>query len=146
MTSPRNNGRFQPGQSGNPGGRPREVGHVRELARQRTEKAVETLATIMEDTKAPASARVTAAQALLDRGWGRAPQTLNVGSPSEDIKDLTDEELEARLAEVTAKLPPEQKKLFDAMFGHEAAGGEREGESPAAVLAETPVAAMTGAG
>ncbi len=146
MASPRNNGRFQPGQSGNPGGRPREVGHVRELARQRTEKAVETLATIMEDTKAPASARVTAAQALLDRAWGRAPETLNVRSPSEDIKDLTDEELDARFAEAVAKLPPAQRDLLRAAFRYEAPGGKREGEPPAAVSTEAPVAAMTGAG
>ena len=146
MASPRNNGQFQPGQSGNPGGRPREVGHVRELARQRTEKAVETLATIMEDAKAPAAARVTAAQALLDRGWGRAPQTLNVGSPSEDIKNLTDEELDAQIAEVEARLPPAQRDLLRAAFGHEAPGDERKGETPAAVLAETPLAALTGAG
>ena len=131
MSSHRNNGRFQPGQSGNPGGRPREVGHVRDLARQRTEKAVETLATIMEDAKAPASARVTAAQALLDRGWGRAPQTLNVAGRSKDIKDLTDEELQAELAEVTERLSPEQRDALRAAFGQELPGGEPEGEPPA---------------
>ena len=146
MASPRNNGRFQPGQSGNPGGRPREVGHVRELARQRTEKAVETLETIMEDPKAPAAARVTAAQALLDRGWGRAPQTLNVGNPSKDVKDMTDEELDAQIAEVEARLPPAQRDLLRAALRYEEPGGKREGEPPATVSTEAPVAAMTGAG
>jgi phytoene/squalene synthetase len=28
---------------------------------------------IVDDTKAPPAARATAAQALLDRGWGKAP-------------------------------------------------------------------------
>ncbi len=98
----------------------------------------------MEDTKAPASARVTAAQALLDRGWGRAPQTLNVGSPSEDIKNLTDEELDARIAEVDARLAPAQRDLLRAAFRYEAPDGKRGGEPPAAVSAEAPVAALTG--
>jgi hypothetical protein len=38
--------RFQKGQSGNPGGRPKIVGEVQELARRYTKEAIETLATI----------------------------------------------------------------------------------------------------
>jgi hypothetical protein len=34
------------GQSGNKAGRPKEVGHVRELARQHTEEAIETLVAV----------------------------------------------------------------------------------------------------
>lgn len=34
------------------------------------------LAGIMASPKAPAAARVAAAQALLDRGWGKAPQAI----------------------------------------------------------------------
>ena len=62
------NGRFERGRSGNPGGRPRGAQRVAELARERTERAVATLEAIMEDPAAPASARVAAASALLDRG------------------------------------------------------------------------------
>jgi hypothetical protein len=47
---------------------------VRDLARQHTVEAVETLAQIMRDKKQPAAARVAAANALLDRGYGRPPQ------------------------------------------------------------------------
>ena len=39
---------FLRGQSGNPGGRPKDLVHVKELAREYTEKAVMTLAEIME--------------------------------------------------------------------------------------------------
>lgn len=60
---------FQPGRSGNPGGRPRESLHVRDLARQRTEQAILTLETIMLRGRTDA-ARVRAAEALLNRGWG----------------------------------------------------------------------------
>lgn len=59
------------GESGNPGGRPREVANLRELARTRTAEALETLAQVMNDPTASASARVSAACALLDRGHGR---------------------------------------------------------------------------
>ncbi len=58
---------FMKGQSGNPGGRPKEVGHVRELARQHTEEAIETLVSIMRDDGQPGRSRAAAAEALLNR-------------------------------------------------------------------------------
>lgn len=51
---------------------------IRSLARSHTASAIRTLAGIMNEKKAPAAARVSAAEALLSRGWGRAPQTLDV--------------------------------------------------------------------
>lgn len=69
---------WQPGQSGNPGGRPREVGHVRDLARNHTDAAIATLVTIMRDSKQPGRARVAAAEALLDRAWGRVPLSVEI--------------------------------------------------------------------
>jgi Family of unknown function (DUF5681) len=67
-------GGFKPGQSGNPGGRPKVVGEIRALARQHTQTALKTLIDIAADKKAPAAARVAAAAHLLDRGYGR-PET-----------------------------------------------------------------------
>jgi len=61
------------GQSGNPGGRPRIVAEVRDLARRYTAEAVDTLVRICKSGKSE-SARVAAAQVLLDRGWGRPMQ------------------------------------------------------------------------
>lgn len=69
-------GGFQAGKSGNPGGRPKEVGHVKELAKAHSEGAIGSLVEIMEDKSSPPSARVSAAIALLDRGWGRPPQAI----------------------------------------------------------------------
>jgi hypothetical protein len=66
---------FMPGQSGNPGGRPKEVGHVRALAKKYTEEAIRTLAELMRTGK-PDRARVAAAEALLDRAYGKPTQPL----------------------------------------------------------------------
>lgn len=49
---------------------------IRSLARSHTESAIKTLAGIMNQQKAPAAARVKAAEALLDRGWGKAKQPI----------------------------------------------------------------------
>lgn len=68
---------FAPGQSGNPSGRPKNNARVVELARSHTENAFATLVQVMEDKKAPAAARVSAAQAVLDRGWGKPVQPVD---------------------------------------------------------------------
>lgn len=49
---------------------------VRALARRHSKAAVKVLAAIMNNEEGPATARVSAAQALLDRGWGKAAQVL----------------------------------------------------------------------
>lgn len=65
---------FEKGKSGNPGGRPKETKDVKELARQHTKEAIDRLAYWMREGDGKAS--ISAAQALLDRAWGRPPQAL----------------------------------------------------------------------
>jgi len=71
-------GRFASGRSGNPGGRPRIIADVQALARSHTAEAIETLVGIANDPKAPAAARVAAANALLDRAWGRSQTSVTI--------------------------------------------------------------------
>jgi hypothetical protein len=68
------------GVSGNPRGRPKFYGPIQELARLETEAALQTLVEIMHRGK-PDAARVAAAQAVLDRGWGRPVQALEHSGP-----------------------------------------------------------------
>ena len=62
---------------GNPGGRPKVAAEVRELARQQAPDAIAALVRIMMEGKSDA-ARVSAAVALLDRGWGKPKQEVEV--------------------------------------------------------------------
>lgn len=47
---------------------------IRSLARSHTERAIAVLAGIMDQPDCAPAARVAAAQALLDRGWGKPAQ------------------------------------------------------------------------
>lgn len=49
---------------------------IRSLARAHTETAINVLKRVMTSPRASAAARVAAAQALLDRRWGKAPQSI----------------------------------------------------------------------
>jgi hypothetical protein len=52
------------------------ITEIRSLARSHTRTAVNVLVRIMRSEDATAAARVTAANAILDRGWGKATQPL----------------------------------------------------------------------
>jgi hypothetical protein len=70
--------KFQKGMSGNPGGRPKKNDDLVQAARDKTVAALDTLATIMANKRAPAAARVAAAREILDRGWGRPTQDVRL--------------------------------------------------------------------
>lgn len=105
---------FKPGQTGNPGGRPKVDVRVTELARAHTEKAIQTLVNALDNERTA----VAAATALLDRGWGKAAQAITGADGGAlvtesrvtyDLSNLNDAELAqiTSLAEkVNALAPP----------------------------------------
>ena len=85
-------GLFKPGQTGNPGGRPKLPEELKEAFKALAPKALETLADVMSNSVKD-SDRVKAAEVILDRGYGKATQhidanvesqiqVINVGIPS----------------------------------------------------------------
>lgn len=79
--------RFVPGQSGNPGGRPKST-HLSELARSHTDACIETLVKIRDNARAPAAARIAAVKELLDRGYGKARHDVTLGSDDERATEI----------------------------------------------------------
>lgn len=85
-------GRWLPGTVANPRGRPKGRSVVQELCRNWTEEAVQALADIMRDTGEKGPARVAAAIALLDRGYGKPAQPVDWGKELDGLsnQDLAD--------------------------------------------------------
>lgn len=54
----------------------RAVTEIRSLARSHTRTAINVLVGVMRAKDATTAARVTAANAILDRGWGKVPQAI----------------------------------------------------------------------
>lgn len=73
--------KFQPGQSGNPSGRPKENAEIKALAKSYGKDAIEKMAALLESDDE--KVRLAAAQALLDRGYGKPAQAI-VGGDEDD--------------------------------------------------------------
>ena len=100
---------WKKGQSGNPGGRPKEVAEVKALARQHSEEAIRTIVELMR-TAEHERTRLAAASELLDRGYGRPAMALDLGGPiqifgyaAHRLAELNDEELR-KLDELTRRI------------------------------------------
>ena len=90
---------FPKGVSGNPGGRPKQVHELMEMARGLSAEGIEELAAIMRDKELPPAMRMAAIDRILDRGMGKPVQPtaadltpmLEAPRTGDDAKDITPE-------------------------------------------------------
>lgn len=97
---------WRPGESGNPGGRPRKTPDemaLVEACRAKAPEAMRVLASLMKAADKD-SVRLQAALAILERGFGRPLQRQEQGAPGSFEKHATREELERSIVERGAKL------------------------------------------
>jgi len=113
---------FRPGQSGNPGGKIRNpearraLMDMRQMARGYSEEALDKLVQLMRGVvtvgrkkiDVPVHTQGWAAAELIDRGWGRAPQGLEVtganGGPIEIEERTAREYVLGRIASIRERL------------------------------------------
>ena len=82
---------------------------VRALAQRYSAEAIETLAKIMRDKSAPPQARAMAADRLLDRAHGKAPQAI-VGDPAKPLQSNAKIEMVIVDPKPTIDRPPEETR------------------------------------
>lgn len=81
---------FQPGQTGNKGGRPKKTEEERTLeamCRAKTTDALDVLVRIMERGQSERS-RITAAMAIIERAHGKPVQPTTLGNPDGSPIDM----------------------------------------------------------
>jgi hypothetical protein len=87
--------KFRKGSSGNPGGRPKVLAELQELARSHAPEVIAELARVAVRARNE-NARIAAGRELLDRGYGRARQSMEVSLPEVDIVKLMLDDIDAR--------------------------------------------------
>ena len=84
---------------------------IRSYARKFTVEALETLAHVRQP-KAPPAARVMAANALLDRGWGKAAQLVAVDGEIRQLVEVRLNVVQSRAVDATLTQAPHQSLSY----------------------------------
>jgi len=111
----RGNPNWSKGVSANPGGRPKGWQEIERLAREKSTDAILTLDAISKNEDYPPNARVAAANSILDRGWGRPKQSVDLTTelniPQLHLQAL--QELNNAAARTIQQLQPPEPKLIN---------------------------------
>src|SRR6185437_3045416 len=116
VANPTGIGGWKPGQSGNLVGRPRGAQQIQNKALELCGEALDVLAEIMRGRadKSIVSAQIAACSLILDRGCGRAGQSLAIAVDlKKRISELTHEELLQLREKYVAAVGPEPTKLIE---------------------------------
>lgn len=85
------NPKWVKGQSGNPGGKPKDMHLMTAAARMHWPDAIRVMAEILNNPKVQAQVRLMAGNSLLDRGFGKPAQAIDIAK--RPLEDMTDDEL-----------------------------------------------------
>ena len=82
------NGRFQKGESGNPGGRPKLPAEMREMFRAKAPEAFEVLSRHLQSPDAKVA--IAAATQILDRGYGKPTQSIDANINDDPVRYIVE--------------------------------------------------------
>jgi len=83
-------GRFLPGAPGSRnGGRPMLPPELKALCQGAAPEAIAVAIKLYKDEQQPAGARIKACEVILDRAYGKAPQSVDVTTGGEQIQQVT---------------------------------------------------------
>ena len=88
MTNPTGKGGFQKGRSGNPGGRPKLPADIREAFKAKAPQALEVLTRCLQSEDDRIA--MMAAQAILDRGYGRPTQSIDANINDNPVRYIVE--------------------------------------------------------
>jgi len=113
------------------------------MARGHTTTVIKMLAGIVTRDDAPPAARIAAGRELLDRGWGKPTQNVNLndGRPmiAEIVNEIIDPQNPDYRAVVIERLGPNGHEVIE-LFGDEAERALAPKSEPVAELELTPAA------